>query len=285
MIARLASPLRATTALAVLLSLGIAAAPVFWHLRGHSGALPAPIDRAPDTAAPAAEPADIGPILALAPFGEVAAPVPEQGPIGETTLDLVLHGVVVRDDPAASTAFIGQGGTTLGYHPGDRIGDRAMLVEVTQVHVVLEVDGELQTLSFPDPTATGGAVAAPVAPGTDRLRAAIAGQTSAAAAAPPETTDDYIEMWRDRITQNPGEVLDAIGLIPTENGYRIADEHDSGVSRAGLRAGDLVTSVNGQTVGDVTRDRKLYDEVAASGLARIEIQRDGRTITMSFPLR
>lgn len=101
----------------------------------------------------------------------------------------------------------------------------------------------------------------------------------------PQTTQDYIELWRERIRANPQEVLDTIGLIPTENGYRIAEEHDSGVGLAGLRAGDVVTSVNGQVVGDVERDRELFDDVAASGLARIEVQRDGSTVVMSFPLQ
>jgi general secretion pathway protein C len=130
--------------------------------------------------------------------------------------------------------------------------------------------------------------------GLGRLQALVASQTAGAetADAPeddqdsgPETPQDYIDMWRERIRQNPAEVLDSIGLIPTDEGYRIADDHDSGVGRAGLLAGDLVTRVNGQTVGDVDSDRRLYDEVAASGLAQIEIERDGRLISMSFPLR
>ncbi len=92
-------------------------------------------------------------------------------------------------------------------------------------------------------------------------------------------------MWRSRIIANPKQVLDTIGLVRTDDGYRIAEQHDSGVARAGLRAGDLVRTVNGQQVGDLDSDRRLYDEVAASGLARIEVDRDGETITMSFPLR
>ncbi|KZZ62765.1 hypothetical protein A3764_00950 [Sulfitobacter sp. HI0129] len=92
-------------------------------------------------------------------------------------------------------------------------------------------------------------------------------------------------MWRERIRANPAEVLDTIGLVPTDNGYRIADEHDTGVSRAGLQAGDVVTTVNGQAVGNVEQDRALYDSVAASGIARIEVERNGKTIVMSFPLQ
>ena len=122
--------------------------------------------------------------------------------------------------------------------------------------------------------------------GPAQLLAAVQAQ-SATALTPetPETTQDYIDLWRDRITANPGEVLSAIGLIATAEGYVIAEQHDSGIALAGLRTGDLIKSVNGQQVGDVERDRQLYDEVAASGMARIENERDGRSIMMSFPLQ
>lgn len=294
MVAVLAPKLRTAVLLAALGSLAAAAAPVAWHLGGWSAALP---ERPPAPSGAAGEgpaPTDVGPILDLAPFGAVAEVAPAT-PIGETTLDLVLRGVVVGGGPAASMAFIGHDGRTRAYRPGDTVAERARLVEVVSGRVVIEVDGELQTLSFPDPdgAATAAAPAAPAAPsGPDRLKALVAAQTQGAGAdaaegdedARPQSTQDYIDLWRDRIRANPGEVLDAIGLIPTGNGYRIAEQHDSGVGLAGLRAGDVVTSVNGQEVGDVERDRQLFDEVAASGLARVEVQRDGRTITLSFPL-
>ncbi len=291
-LASLAPGLRMLVVMGALGSLAVAAAPVAWHLSGRSAAMP---EQSVTTAAPEGAdanqpaPVDVGPILDLAPFGAVVqAAVPDQ-PIGETALDLVLRGVVVQTDPAASMAFIGFEGGTEGYRPGDTIAERARLVEVESSQVILDVDGELQTLSFPDLGGSASAEApAPASPGVD-LRAMVEAQANAAAAPPPaegpQTTQDYIDLWRDRIRANPGEVLDTIGLIPTENGYRIAEEHDSGVGLAGLRAGDVVTSVNGQAVGDVERDRQLFDDVAASGQARIEITRDGDTIVMTFPLQ
>ncbi|SHF30718.1 hypothetical protein SAMN05444339_1051, partial [Loktanella atrilutea] len=102
---------------------------------------------------------------------------------------------------------------------------------------------------------------------------------------PPVTTQDYIDLWRERIRANPMQVLDEIGLVPSPGGYTITENHDSGVTRAGLQAGDLVKSVNGQPVGNVDSDRALYDEVANSGLARVEIEREGRSIVLSFPLQ
>ncbi len=290
-------PVRSLATLAVLLGTAVTAPPVLWHLAGHSEALPArPIGAAPAQATVEVAPADLGPVLTLAPFGSVTAPPSEPaGPVGETTLDLVLHGVVLRSDPARSMAFIGTNGTNEGYRLGDEVAGAAKLIEVAARHVVLEVAGELQTLSFPGgEDATDPAFEQP-SEGLGRLQALVAAQTAGAetADAPEndqadsgsETPQDYIDMWRERIRQNPAEVLDSIGLIPTDKGYRVADDHDSGIDRAGLLAGDLVTRVNGQTVGDVDSDRRLYDEVAASGLAQIEIERDGRLISMSFPLR
>ncbi len=285
-VARSGKPVLGLVVLAVLGSLAVAGAKATWHLNGYSAALPALIAAAPD--APPTEVAviDLTDILALTPFGSAVVPEPEAGPVKETTLDLVLKGVVVRDDADTSIAFIDYQGDTQSYSPGDIVAERAELINVATDQVTLTVDGQLQTLSFPDAVAGATAAAGPGVTGLDRLQAAIGDQTSAATEeAPPKTTDDYINMWRDRIIANPTEVLNAIGLIPTENGYIIAEQHDSGVGLAGLQAGDLVTSVNGQAVGNVDSDRLLYDEVAASGQARIEVMRAGRTIVMSFPLR
>ena len=268
----------------ILGSLAAHAAPVTWHLQGEFAGpnLAAPV--LTQTAAIAPAPVDIGPILTLAPFGSIAAPPEIDIPLGETTLDLTLIGVFLHDDAAQSRAMIDHQGQVGRFGPGDALTDTAQLVQVAADHVVIDVAGTLEILSFPE---IGESAARPaVASGPEQLLAAVQAQSAASQApAAPETTQDYIDMWRDRITANPGEVLTAIGLIPTAEGYVIADEHDSGVGRAGLRSGDLIRSVNGQQVGDVERDRQLYDDVAASGTARIEIVRDGRSILMSFPLQ
>ena len=280
--ARLTKPVPLFTLLVMLGLIAASAAPVFWHWQGDFAAPAAPQDRtAPAQAASTLPPADIDPILAFAAFGIPPEVAVDATPIGETTLELTLLGVVLRSEPAQSRALIANAGTSGQYGPGDTITDRAKLVEVATDHVILDVEGTLQTLSFPTPE-TADQAQVPVLTGTERLTAAITAQSEPAE---PETTQDYIDLWRERIIANPGEVLTAIGLIPTPEGYVIAEQHDSGVGQAGLRAGDLVKTVNGQAVGNVEQDRQLYDDVAASGMARIEIERDGRTIVMSFPLQ
>jgi general secretion pathway protein C len=57
------------------------------------------------------------------------------------------------------------------------------------------------------------------------------------------------------------------------------------VRDAGFRAGDVITRVNGQKVGDISVDQRYFDDVVLSGRARVEVLRDGQSIILSFPLR
>ena len=276
----------------ILLSTGsvaATAAPLVWQLRGHDTIIPQV------AVIVAQEPIvsvsiDLAPVLALAPFGATPRVV---GVIADTSapLDLTLLGVIVRDDPSRSIALIGSSTTEDNYNIGDEIDRNVKLKEVFSNYIVLSIDGESRKLSFDgagfaekeNKIPTGEARLAAIM--TFGQGTTISERNDAASRVIPVTTQDYIDLWRDRIKANPTEVLNAIGLVPTKNGYIIAEKHDSGVNRAGLKAGDIVSTVNGQPVGDIESDRALYDHVAESGMARIEVERNGRKIVMSFPLQ
>ena len=259
-IAPLGRWLRLAVILGALGSVAVVGADVTWRLMGHDRVMP--------------------PVAVLA---EAETP--------EAPLNLILLGVIVRDDPSRSLALLRSDQSEGNYRIGEEVAPGVTLTAIAQDRVTLSKDGADIVLYF------AGAEAAPdveaVPTGAERLMAlitsgqggSISEQVDAAARAEPVTTQDYIDMWRKRIIANPAQVLDTIGLVPGEKGYTIAEKHDVGVNRAGLRAGDIVTSVNGQSVGNVDKDRALYDVIADSGLARIEVERDGRTIVMSFPLQ
>lgn len=257
-------------------SLGVAAGPVAWRLAGESGQA---IGAA--TASPLAEASrtDLSAILAFAPFG--AAVTAAAGPqvVGETGLGLTLLGVTLSRPSSRSRAIIagGDSGRADSYAIGANITASAVLEEVTQTHVVLSVDGRLETLSFAPP----GAKKAPA--GRTDLRNLI--PSTAAPEPAAEDPDAVIARYRAAILQNPKSVMDRLGLEATGDGYRISDAASPGVRQAGFRPGDLVTSVNGQNVGDIAADQRHFDVVAASGKARVEVQRGGQTIVMTFPLR
>ena len=281
--------LRAVLVSALVAGLAAGAAPVTWHLLGHDAVLP-PVARLEPPASAAPPRPDLGVIVSQAPFGVPAAPA-ESAPPEPAPSDLALLGVIVRDDPSRSLALIAHAGVEANYRVGDDVTASATLATVARDHVTLAVEGGTIRLAFSGERLAE--VAEDVPTGADRLLAqitsgrgrSISERADEAAKAQPVTTQDYIDLWRERIRANPAEVLDRIGLEPIDGGYRIAERHDSGVSRAGLKAGDIVRTLNGQTIGDIETDRALYDEVAASEVARIEIERDGRSIVLSFPLR
>lgn len=270
-------------------SVGLAAGPLPWRLAGESG-LPRPA-AAPDEPT-AAAPVSLDAVLALAPFGRVAAPEAPAAPAQETALGLTLHGVVIAGAAGGSSAIVsGPSGPARSYMEGQAITDAATLTGVARDHVVLDVGGRREILSFPETRAAGTRRSGDA--GANALRAlvtgggsnAASGASAPAADASANDPDAVIARYRERIRQNPQTVLDDLGLVATEAGYEIASDPSSGVRRAGLQPGDLVAKVNGQQVGNIETDRRFFDEVAASGRARIEVLRDGQRIVMTFPLR
>lgn len=272
----------ALTAVAVAVPLGLFGARVTWAGLGETAQPARPI-AAPSRPVRAAD-IDLGPILALAPFGQVpqaAAPVaaPRQADLG-----LTLRGVILAAEPRYSLAILaGRDGKAAPYGPGDTLPGGATLDGVFATHVVVLVEGAAQTLGFAAPTGkTDGAAAIRA-----RLPGAVAG-TAGGAVALPQTgaaPDQVIATYRRLIADNPQAVLDRLGVTATAQGYRIGDNAHAGVRRAGLRPGDVIARVNGTAVGDIERDRRFFDEIAATGRARVEVVRDGQSIILSFPLR
>ena len=283
---RVGLPRLALAAVAALVigSLAWAAGGAAWHVMGHSAAQPSDGPAGFVGEPPAAPQVDVAPIVALNPFGAVPEAEPA-APVAETALDLVLRGVLMNPDPDRSMALISAAGPARGYRPGDAVSAQAILVEILAGHVVLEVDGRREILSFPERDGPGARRAGPTQDaGLNRLRDVL-GRQNADATPASDDVQGWLEVWRERIRRNPGEAVASIGLTPTEDGYMVAERHDAALRRAGLRAGDVVTRVNGQAVGDADRDRALFDEVAASGLARVEVRRGGRVVTLTFPLK
>lgn len=260
------------------LAVSIAAAELTWRLTGHGpiGPLAAAASPAPGAARPEI---DLAPIRELAPFGRVVQPAAPAEAVRETSLGLTLRGVLVASDPRRSTAVIEDAEREVGsYRVGDEVAG-ATVVDVERDVVALDVDGRRETLSFPE-------AGAKAASGAAAIRAKLTGAGASGSAPAANDPDAVITQYRRRIAQNPQAVLDDLGVEATEDGYRVGGSPSGGVRRAGLKAGDVVARVNGNPVGaDVESDRRLFDEIATSGRVRLEVVRDGGTVTLSFPLR
>lgn len=232
---------------------------------------------------------DLSAVLALAPFGRaVVSELPDRGSASAAIPELSLKGIFSATQADTSVALISVSDTQDFYRAGDPLSETLVIETVAADHVVVRSDSARLTLRFDaateqseaPPDSAIGAVDI-----NDRLRAAAIAAEQIARPGPPETTADYIAYWRRKIRKNPQEVLNKIGLEPTGDGYRIAQSHNRGVRLAGLQAGDLVRSINGKALGNPDEDRLAYDAIAASGQARLEVQRGDKVLTFSFPLR
>jgi general secretion pathway protein C len=262
-------------ALAVV-SLGARAGPVVWRLTGEDVRMTAPPGAVPSAETPRP---DLAPILAFAPFG--AAVLPDDPPelAGETSLGLTLIGITIADPASRSRAIIAGGDVPeRSYAVGETVIAGATVSAIEQDHVVLLVDGQLETLSFASLSATGSFDVHGVAPETTAL-------VPVPAAPMPERPDELLTRYRAELQRDAQGVLDALGLQAGALGYVIAEEAPDLVRDAGFRVGDIVTRVNGQKVGDILVDQRYFDDVVLSGRARVEVLRDGETIILSFPLR
>jgi general secretion pathway protein C len=140
-----------TTAMAAI-SLGVAAAPVIWHMMGEvEGAAPALTAQAASLQSVATPPIDVTPILAFAPFGS-PTPVVAAAPVDvpATQLGLTLLGLTIATPASASRAIIAGGDVPVSsYAVGGAITATVTLDEVHSDHVILMVNGAPEALFFP----------------------------------------------------------------------------------------------------------------------------------------
>ena len=278
--------IRAVCVLGVLVSVAVAGMPVARHM---AGVVVLDAVSPPDMPEPTArDHADLTSLLQLAPFGRAAPSGAQTQPETATRPDIVLRGVFAGRG-AASTALLDVAGVPGLYRETMQVADQLTVTQIAQDRVELMDGATVITLRFDAEAEAREGVNAVTADAppllSERLKGGFVVPARYEKPGQPETTAEYIDYWRHRIRKNPAAVLDEIGLRPTERGYVIADRHDVGVRLAGLRSGDLVRSVNGQPVGNPDTDRQFYDQIAAAGQARIEVERAGRVLSFSFPLR
>ncbi|WP_029417992.1 type II secretion system protein N [Brevundimonas bacteroides] len=235
---------------------------------------------------------DVARIVTLAPFGGGAASV---GGLPASSLGLVLKGVLAAYPPSASTALIavGEGPATI-YGVGQSPAANAVIESIEIDHVILNVGGTRERLDFPqpvvapvDPTAAApgaGITVTPVGPPTPtpQAAAALAAASPVASAAAARPAPPPIDSGA---TPNVAAAAGASGVSATASGYRVGPNPSAELRRFGLQPGDVIESLNGQPVSGATSDQQLFEQARAAGQARVVVNRDGRRLTFTFPLR
>ena len=193
--------------------------------------------------------------------------------------DLAAVGVVVAGSPERSVAILRSDGRTRVVTVGDVVfGGRVLAVSKEQV--TLEFDGERVAVRV------RGSV--PVAPPPPRV---------ATVPAPPPLVEDASprvmkrEVVQKRLASEMNRILSETAIRPfTENGRvvgvrltRVAQ--DSLLTEAGLRSGDVLTSINGIEIDGMATLISLWPSLQGASSLLARGLRDGRPFSISLYLQ
>lgn len=202
------------------------------------------------------------------PGAEPAPAVTVNAP--ETRLNLKLRGTIAAPDDSLAHAIIADGkGKDDVYFINDRVPGGAVLHEVRPDRVILNRAGALETLKLPKISEGGGR---PV-----RQSSAPVNQASPAALA-----------MAARVQQNPGAFTDILRPQPYMpngqlRGYRVYPGRDRRKFAAlGLRPGDLVTQINGQSLTNLQDGMEIFKSFGETPQITVTIERNGNSMTLAL---
>ncbi len=227
----------------------------------------------------------------------------------KTTLKLELLGVFLGREGAASTAIIGEIGKDAdSYKEGDRIAGGVTLKEVFADKVILNRNGRYETLAFAESTG-GGAVAMPgsesqtfadarrdfLGRGSLKKSQSIENQREPAESqlgrmvqsGSAYSPASIMQALTQDLSQNPDAALSEMGLVAGAdgNGYVISSNAPADLLQTmGLRVGDRVLSIDGQSMSGTSSDASLIQSAMQSSNVRVSVQRGTRTFTLNVPV-
>jgi general secretion pathway protein C len=224
----------------------------------------------PATALPAQRPrVDIQAVVAAHLFGvpavDPASQDPENAPPSQA--NLLLAGTIATQDPKHGVAIISVGGApSKVYSVGERI-EGASLHSVYLDHVILDRGGSLETLLLPRQLPPSSRVAAV------RRSAGVDPRTTAA-----------VDNIRHMVQQDPS-ILDQVmrTVASYDNaagklrGFRAYPGRNRAIfSKLGLKAGDLVTAINGTPLDDPQRSQDVFNTIQTSDHVTVTVERGGQ---------
>lgn len=216
-------------------------------------------------------------------FGEVGAQIkkvedkPKAAP--KTNLRLVLKGVFTSTNASSAGAIIEEIGKKADYYGvGDKVPGNAVLEEVYSDRVLLNRNGRLETLAFAEKKSNKDSQSiAKVSKPKPKAKKSSSSQVV-------ETPEQFIGEATRRLAENPEQALGSVGLKASDSGY-VYQGGNPMLAGLNLKKGDVIRSVNGHALGDVQKDKALMQSLYEQGSLEVEVERNGASFYINYPLR
>lgn len=265
----------AVSVVAVIL-IGYYLARLFWGVypAGPSPAWQPPRQMA--AAGPAVGPADYATITAAHLFGQVSTEAPAvtgdaalNAP--DTSLSLQLRGAIAADDPRFAHAIIADGnGNEQVYFVNSSLPGGATVQQIQADRVILARSGQLEILRLPREGQGGGSTGSAGVPAP-----------RPAAAPDPQNVQELV-------SQNAAGFLEVVRPQPFMpngqlKGYRIyPGPNRQQFAALGLRAGDLVTEINGIALNNPAQGMEVFRSLGDAPQVTVTVERDGQPQVLSL---
>lgn len=232
-------------------------------------------------------------------------------PATPTRLPLTLEAVFLSSNGGESSAIISE-----RRKPGklyvinDLVPGNARLIDIETERVILQRGGTREALAFksdfkatvgPNAQASNEADTAQLANGEDPLTSERAEPLREAyqellIAAAGENSDEMAQMLAssrsqaggalaEQLAGQPSKLLDGLGIKAYPSGmYELSEQTHPLLLQAGLRAGDIVLSINGRSLEDLMANQQSFDALAAAGRVNMEVLRQGRPMKITSRL-
>lgn len=267
----------AVSVVAVML-LGYCLAQLFWTLypaAPASGWQPPPAPSAAGRSATA--PADYSSITTAHLFGEASTTAPEAthdaiANAPETSLSLQLRGAVAAGDSKYAHAIIADAnGNEKVYFINSTVPGGATVQQIQSDRVILARNGQLEVLRLPRDSAVSGGAAARPMPATFKPAQAPANGNLQELVA--KKAEGFLDVVRPQPFMPNGQ-LKGYRIYPGPNRQQFAS--------LGLRAGDLVTEINGIALNNPAQGMEVFRSLGDAAQVTITVERDGQPQVLSL---
>ena len=203
----------------------------------------------------------------------------------ETQLNLKLRGLYATQQEDKGYALIASGSSEEKlYGINDELPGNTKLSAVYPDRVILERDGQFETLRLIETKSTGGDFTAPVRSSPNLAGMGKRLMTKKFGA------DSQVSKMRKEIPKNPAKLAELVNAVPAmENGqfigFRIITKKSHPVfNDLNLRSGDIITQVNGIDIDSPQKGLQVLQQLSTAQQVQVTLQRNGETVHLDHSL-